>query len=86
MYMYHIQKLHHTSFLYFMSYRRRMCRIVLFNYFFLFCSLLRNEKINRPGFYMLKVTRFFLEFSKAKTTKQDKKMYKYCDLLELYSA
>ena len=35
---------------------------------------------------MLKVTRFLLEFSKAKTTKQDKKMYEYCDLLELCSA
>ena len=43
-----------------------MCGISLFYYFFLFCSLVRNENVKRPGFYTLQVTRVFLNLPQLK--------------------
>ena len=69
-----------------MSYKRKMCGIFPFYYLFLFCSLVRNENIKRPGFYTLKVTRVCSNFPQLKQLNKIKNMCEYCDLLELRSA
>ena len=45
---------------------------VEFSFLSLFCSLVRNENIKRPGFYTFTNNKRFFEFSTAKTTKQNK--------------
>ena len=40
--------------------------ILFFLFFYLFCSLVRNENIKRPGFYTLQVTRVFSNFPQLK--------------------
>ena len=37
-----------------------------FSFFKLFCSVVRNENIKRPGFYMLQVARNFSNFPQLK--------------------
>ena len=60
------------------------------NFFFLklFCFLVKNENTKRPGFYMLLVTRVFLNFPQLKQLNKMKNTCEYviflnCDLLEL---
>ena len=40
--------------------------ILFFLFFYLFCSLVRNENIKRPGFYTLQVIRVFSNFPQLK--------------------
>ena len=61
--------------LYFFSILRVILKKSVWNFlfsFFLFCSLVRNENIKRPGFFMLQSSRGFIEFSSAKIAKQNK--------------
>ena len=53
----------------------------------LFWSLVRNENIKKPGFYMLQVTRVFSNFPQLKKLNNIKKNTReYYGLLELGSA
>ena len=42
--------------------REKCVEFFFFHYFFLFCSLVRNENIKGPGFYTLQVSRVFSNF------------------------
>ena len=52
-------------------------------FFFLFCSLVRNENTKQHGFYTLQVTRVFSNFSQLKQFDK-KNMCEYCDLLKFW--
>ena len=71
-----------TSFLFFMSYQRKVCGIFVFCYFFLFCSLVGNENIKRLGFYTLQVTTVFSNFPALKQLSKIKNTRECCDPLE----
>ena len=62
---------------------KKVSRIFLIYYFFLFCSLVRNENIKRPGFYTLQVARVSSNFPQLKQLNKIKNTCEYCDLLEL---
>ena len=52
MYMYRKEKLYYTSFLYFMTsfhIKEKCLEFFIFSYFFLCCSLVRNQNIERPS-------------------------------------
>ena len=49
----------------------------------LFCSLITNGNIKRPGFYKLQVTMVFSNFPQLKQLNKIKNTCEYCDLLEL---
>ena len=66
-----------------MSYLKKVCGIFLFYYFFSFCSLDRNENINRSDFYTLQVTPVFPNFPQLKQLNKIKNTCEYCDFLEL---
>ena len=51
----------------------------------LFCSLVRNDNIKRPGCYTLQVTRVFSNFSQLKQLNKIKNTCEYCGPLELRS-
>ena len=61
------------------------CGEILF--FETFCCLVKNENTKRPGFYILLVTRVFLNFPQLKQLSKMKNTCEYviflnCDLLE----
>ena len=68
MYMYHIENFYYNSFLY-LPYQRSV-----WNFFLLFCSLVRNGNIKRSGFYTLQVARVFSNFPRLKQLSKIKKI------------
>ena len=75
---------HIKTVLYFISILHIILKKSVWNfYFFLFCSLVRNENIKRPGFYTLQVTKVFSNFLQQKQLKTIKYTCEYCDLIEL---
>ena len=71
--------------LYFISIPHVILKKSVRNFCFLkfFCSLIKNGNTKRPGFYMLLVTRVFLNFPQLKQLNKMKDTCEYCDLLEL---
>ena len=61
--------------LYFISIRHVILKKIVPNFFFflkLFCSLVKNENTKKTWFLYVTSNKGFLEFSSAKTTKQNK--------------
>ena len=56
---------------------------ILVNGHHVITTLVRNENIKRPGFYVLPVTGVFSNFPKLKQLSKMKNKCKYCDLHEL---
>ena len=52
----------------------------------LFCSLVRNGNIKRPGFYTLQARRVFSNFPQQKQLSKIKNTCEYCGLFEFWSA
>ena len=70
---------------YFISILHVLLKKSVWNFYVLklFCSLVRNENIKRPGFYTLQVTRVFSNFPQLKQLNKIKNTCEYCDPLEL---